>query len=122
MTWVPRPGLPNQQCADRAEYALRAAAYATDELDEGVADLVADLLHAAQRGGLDLVELITRGFGYYGACCVEQAHTYADDWEDRLGHPANRPRIEQVLRVCRVPPKFDREIYSMLGVRNDGAV
>lgn len=124
----------NFERGDKALQALTAVGYRNPSETEGItlpmpsgkevlgsegypiADLIADLLHLAQRNGFDVAALLSEGMEHYGADCIEQAWEHSDNWDNTLQSKENIPRAESVLRSAGVPDVFDQAIFAKVGL------
>lgn len=129
--------MDNFERGDKAAQALKAVGYESAEdtadlslptPDGGevrgtadcypIADLIADLLHLAQRNGAKVDDIIERGVKHYGADCVEQAFHASEEWGEELTGPLNVARAAEVLEACGVPEQYHYGVFVYVGLKH----
>ncbi len=86
-----------------------------------LSDLLADMMHLAQRYNVDIHGVIWNGAAQFGADVIEQAWEHGDDWEPTLQDPANIPHAIEVLEITGVPEFAHVEAMRLVGFPTEGA-
>jgi hypothetical protein len=98
-----------------AEELAEAGAHTIIREGSGIAYLIADLMHVAQRVGVAVPAILAEGMEHYGCDCIEQAWENSEEWANNLQDESNLERAEAVLETAGVPTAFWRACMVKTG-------